>query len=347
LGLVYPSGSAIIDFVEAAYDLRAEPREWLPRLLRAGAPIMDHGLGFFALTCTRPPQPGPLIIDQVHAVSGPEDLSERLTRLLSVLDMELLWPLSRPGMPKTLSEVTSSRDPRVFEQIVRHFDLAKDGLGISALDPNGRGAYLIAALPEVTALTHKSREHWQMLAAHFGAGHRLRCALSDAYSNGDVTTELPHGAEAVIDPQSFRVTDAIGEAKSPDALGALRDAAVHIDRARGDLRERDPENALELWRALVRGRWSTVDWFDSDGRRFMLAVPNAPEATDPRGLTERETQVVAYAFFGFTNKLIAYHLGLSNGRVSTLLGSAMRKLGVQTRAQLMKKLHDFRAIGQH
>jgi len=40
----------------------------------------------------------------------------------------------------------------------------------------------------------------------------------------------------------------------------------------------------------------------------------------------------------------AYQLGLSKGRVSTLMSSAMRKLGVQTRAQLIKKLRDFRTI---
>jgi DNA-binding CsgD family transcriptional regulator len=338
------TGSAIIDFVEAAYDLRAQSEDWLPKLLRAGAPIIDQGLGFFALSCTRPPRPGPLVIDQVYTASGPEDLLAGLARVQDELDMELLWPLSRPGVPKTLSEVTASRDPKVFQQITRHFESAKDGLGISALDPNGRGVYLITALPRVTTLTNKSRERWQMLAAHFGAGHRLRRALFDRHPDRDAPTELPHGAEAVIDPRSFQITDAADDAKARDTLDALRDAAVQVDRARGPMRRSDPRQALELWRALVRGRWSTVDWFDTDGRRFVLAVPNAPEATDPRGLTERETQVVAYVHFGLTNKLIAYHLGLSKGRVSTLLGSAMRKLGVQTRAQLMKKLYDFKAL---
>jgi DNA-binding CsgD family transcriptional regulator len=339
---VDPVGSALINFVETAYNLELEQREWLPKLLEAWAPAVDHGLGFIALTCTRPPEPGPLVIDQLHVASGPDDLLAGMGTLLGELNMELLWPLSRPGMPKTLSEVTESRDPRVFQQIMRHFDFAKDGLGISALDPNGRGAYLVAALSEVTTLSQKSRERWQMLGAHFGAAHRLRNALLGAGS--EPTTDLPHGAEAVIDPSSFRVTEAQGQAKSPAALAALRDAALQVDRARGSMRESDPAKALELWKALVRGRWSTVDWFDSDGRRFMLGVPNAPDVTDPRGLTEPEMRVVAYAILGQTNKLIAYHLGISEGRVSTLLNSVMCKLGVQTRAHLIKKLSGFRAL---
>jgi len=44
--------------------------------------------------------------------------------------------------------------------------------------------------------------------------------------------------------------------------------------------------------------------------------------------------------------MIGYNLGISKGRVSTLLTSAMRKLGVRTRAQLVKKLRDFGDIAE-
>jgi DNA-binding CsgD family transcriptional regulator len=87
-----------------------------------------------------------------------------------------------------------------------------------------------------------------------------------------------------------------------------------------------------------------VDWFDTDGRRFVLALPNSPHIADPRGLTERESQVVAYAVLGQSNKLIAYRLGLSRSRVSMLLRSAMRKLNVQTRVQLVLKMREFQAM---
>jgi DNA-binding CsgD family transcriptional regulator len=338
---VDPTGSALIDFTEAAYDLELEPHEWLPKLLEAGAPVIDHGLGVFAVTCMRPPQGASLMIDQLHAVSAPDDLAERVMRLQSEMPPGLLWLLSRPTMPKTLSEAAED-DLEALNLIMRHFDFAKDGLGMSAFDPNGRGVYLIAPLPKVTTLTERSRERWQMLASHFGAGYRLRRALRE--DAPEAATDLPHGAEAVIDPTSFRVTDAQGQAKSRDALHALREAALQVDRARGRMRESDPEQALDLWKALVRGRWSTVDWFDSDGRRFVLGLPNAPNVSDPRGLTDREMQVVAYLLSGQTNKLIGYNLGLSKGRVSTLLRSAMRKMGVQTRAQLVSKLHDFGSL---
>ncbi len=87
-----------------------------------------------------------------------------------------------------------------------------------------------------------------------------------------------------------------------------------------------------------------VDWFDTDGRRFVLALPNSPHIADPRGLSERESQVVDYVALGQTNKLIAYRLGLSRSHVSMLLRGAMRKLNVQTRAQLILKLRNFQAL---
>lgn len=330
-------GSGLIDFAEAAYDLEPEAQEWLPKLLRAGAPAIDHGFGVLAITCMRPPDEASLSIDQVHMIGAPDELAEGLARSQSEIPPSVLWVLSRPSMPKTLSEAAGD-DLESFRRVMRHFDFAKDGLGMSAFDPNGRGVYLIAPLPKVTTLTEKSRERWQMLAAHFGAGYRLRRALTvDAL---EPRTDLPLGAEAMIDPNNFQVTEAQGRAKSRKALDALREAAIQVDRARGRMRASDPEKALELWKALVRGRWSTVDWFDSDGRRYVLGLPNAPNVSDPRGLTDREMQVVVYAAYGQTNKLIAYNLGLSKGRISTLLRSAMRKTGVQTRAQLIGRFRD-------
>lgn len=333
-----PIGSALIDFAEAAYDL--EQQDWLPKLIAAGAPVIDQGLGVFAVTCTRPQQKASFRIDGLHVFAGPDDLAERLVRVQRDMPANLLWLLSRPAMPRTMSEAADD-NLEALNLVMRHFDFAKDGLGMSSFDPDGHGVYLIAPLTKVTTLSDKSRERWQMLASHFGAGDRLRRALREAGSKP--ASDLPHGAEAVIDPSGFRVTDAHGEAKSRDAHEALREAALLVDRARGRMRKSDPEKALELWKALVRGRWSTVDWFDSDGRRYVLGMPNAPDVTDPRGLTDREMQVVALVISGQTNKLIAYNLGLSKGRISTLLRSAMRKADVHTRAQLVAKFRDFSA----
>lgn len=67
-------------------------------------------------------------------------------------------------------------------------------------------------------------------------------------------------------------------------------------------------------------------------------MPNAPHIRDPRGLTDREYQVVAHVGAGESGKLIAYRLGVSRSRVSELLHRAMRKLGVRTTGQIVIKM---------
>jgi DNA-binding NarL/FixJ family response regulator len=124
----------------------------------------------------------------------------------------------------------------------------------------------------------------------------------------------------------------------------VREAAIRIDRAGGELHRGDPEEASELWKGLVEGRLSMVDWFDHDGRRYVLALHNPPHVKDPSSLTERETQVCAYVCLGESNKLISYRLGVGQACVSSTLRSAMHKLGVQTRAQLVERLRGFQSV---
>ncbi len=115
-------------------------------------------------------------------------------------------------------------------------------------------------------------------------------------------------------------------------------SALAFDRARGPLRRRDPEAAVRIWEALVAGRWSLLDHFDSDGRRFIVAHRNDAEVADARGLTHRERQVVAQVALGQSNKMIAYELGLSTSTVANHLASARAKLGLPSAAALRQKV---------
>jgi DNA-binding CsgD family transcriptional regulator len=337
-----PIGSAIIDFTEAAYDLEISDEEWLPTVLKRGLPVLDHGLGVAGMTYGLPPEGGPFQLLDIHVASGPADFPERHTRALATTPPEVLREQVKPGGAGTAS-ADSQGDPSQLAHYTSHVDYCEDLLYLTAVDCRGAGVAVVAPLAQVTEFSGHDAERWQMLAAHIDSGHRLRRGLSS--SEGDPPTgDLPHDAEAILDANGFRIADAMGAAQEPTAAEKLREAAVAVDRARGTMRGSDPERALTMWKALVRGRWSMVDWFDTDGRRFVLALPNSPHVTDPRGLTEREGQVVAYAVLGQTNKMIAYRLGLSSSRVSVLLRSAMRKLNVQTRSQLVLKMRDFQTL---
>ena len=58
-----------------------------------------------------------------------------------------------------------------------------------------------------------------------------------------------------------------------------------------------------------------IDRFDSDGRRFVVAVKNDPDHPDPRGLAARERQIAEYVGLGCASKEIAYTLGLSEAAI--------------------------------
>jgi DNA-binding NarL/FixJ family response regulator len=117
---------------------------------------------------------------------------------------------------------------------------------------------------------------------------------------------------------------------------ALREAVLAQRRA-GELRRSDPAEAVAAWRALVAGRWSLVDHFDHDGRHYLLARRNDPDARALGALTLRERQVVGYACLGHPNKLIAYEMGLSASSIATYLARAAEKVGADSRPTLIRK----------
>ncbi|MFZ1865838.1 MAG: helix-turn-helix transcriptional regulator [Polyangiales bacterium] len=334
----------MIDLTEAAYDLDLDDTHWLPTVLRRGLPVLDHGLGVAGWEYGHPPDGGDVQHRNVHVASGPQDFAERHVRGAAAAPPEVLRLGLRSGRATTGSQLAKELGrPDALQIYVSHIGYCKDVLYLAAVNPDGAGVAIIAPLEEITTLSWNESRQWQMLAAHIEAGHRLREGIALAEEEQGAAGDFPFEAEAILDARNFRVTDAAGAARRPTASQRLREAAVAIDRARGRMRNTDPRKALEGWKALVHGRWSVVDWFDTDGRRFVLAIPNAPEITDPRGLTARESQVAWMAAAGMTNKLIAYRLGLSTSRISLVLRTAMRKLGVRTRTQLAHRIGDFPA----
>lgn len=334
-----PIKSNVIDLIEFVYDLDVEKDQWVSSLLEVGLPLFDHGHGVVATTYVRPVEGGVPFPTKFYQSSGPPDLTERMLMGSTLANEEALREVNRSGVVTTLSETANRLADAVepFEAFKPYLADTKDLLALTAVDPNGIGISLCAPLPEVTKLNGRERELWQMIGAHLVSGFRLRRGLDEAHEALIEDGSLPRNAEAVLDPKTFEVTDAVGRARE-GAGDFLRESAIRIDRARGRLRKEDPEEALEIWKGLVEGRWSMVDWFDNDGRRYVLAHPNPPRLNDPRGLTERETQVCTYASLGESNKLISYRLGISQSKVSTTIRSVMRKLGVQTRAQLVERL---------
>ncbi len=167
---------------------------------------------------------------------------------------------------------------------------------------------------------------WQRIALHLGAACRLagRPAGPDA---PDV--------EAVLDPGG-QVQHATAAVQGGHAREQLREAVRRMDAARTRAGRADPMKALDLWHGLLAGRWSLVDHFDSDGRRFLLARKNDPEAPHPSALGRRQRQVVFYASLGWSLHEIAFALGLAESTIGRQLSAALGKLGLPSRAELVR-----------
>lgn len=334
-----PNRAAAIDLVEAAYNLEVPPAEWLPNVLRAGEPLLDLGMGYYGVIASGASEQGVPIVTQMHAAEGAEDLPVQVMRAAQEVGPDLVKLAAEASLGRVvvLSEVRSQW-PRAYEALTRQVGCG-DMLSLTAVDPGHEGVNISIPTSDLIELDPKQRRHWQMLEVHLAAGHRLRRSLDgQSTAPGVPMTEMPLNAEALVDPARFVVAEATGDAQGAEAAATIREAARIVDKARGPLRNRDPEEALRLWQGLVRGRWTLVDWFDTDGRRFVLARPNAPRIADPRGLSELEAQIATYASHGESSKMIGYRLGLSPSYISRLLKDAMRKLSVKTQPQLVEKM---------
>lgn len=178
---------------------------------------------------------------------------------------------------------------------------------------------------------YSARDHHALdcLAAHLGSVLRLRSLLrSNAPSAEDDAVEV------VLAPDG-EVLDARGEERDDEALrSSLVESVRRSEKAK--LRRATAEERVEVWTALVEGRWSILENVERDGKRTLLAYRNDPRTSPMRLLTPRERSVATYAALGHSFKYIAYELGIALSTAAACLESALRKLGLASRAELIQ-----------
>ncbi|HXX68417.1 MAG TPA: helix-turn-helix transcriptional regulator [Polyangiaceae bacterium] len=132
---------------------------------------------------------------------------------------------------------------------------------------------------------------------------------------------------------------------TPTTPGAPGAAAPESAPARMRPTRQDPfrvasqaaSEAAERQPRAIGRRWTLVDGFVRDGRLFVLAVDNREGASGLDLLSPREREVVLSALHGKLNKLIAFEMGLAQSTVRVLIARAAAKLGVSSRAALLRK----------
>jgi DNA-binding CsgD family transcriptional regulator len=327
-----------IDVVEAAYDLDGTDAQWLHALATAVRPLIDGGQGMASYVFDLSKPHSELHRDALLFDIEPKTVRD-LTEFIAANPEFTAYVHSHGeglvGMLE-LCRRAGLADPRSTPAIMRLYrsmGLA-DYAALQTIEPGGFGVVFSAGQSEVRTFDARLRRLWARVGAHIAAGRRLR----HAFANHSV--ETPVRDDAVLLP-SGKVAHAEGEATSKSAREGLRDAVKRIETARGKQRRTDPDAATEAWTAMVSGRWSLVDKFESGGRRYVVARRNEHALRDPRGLTQRERAVVNLAGLGKPNKLIGYELGLAESTVGSHLSTAMRKLGASSRVELIRLVSAF------
>ncbi len=324
----------LIQCVEAAYSLAGDETQWLLGLSRACGPLFRFAPPPLAFTfeCT------PTRFAFGHmATHGPAQLLKWAHALLHAARPEAIDRVYRSGEAiGCLSEQVFPAFPEQRQAMQAATSiLVRDVVGLTGHTGTGAGVSVGAALGLSRSPREHERRQWAMLSSHMAAGLRLRRGLQ-GLGGGIKLTAGKHpalAAEAILHPDG-RLLHASQHTEAHEVRACLREAVRHIDRARTRQGRRHGDSSLSAWPALLEGRWSLVDHFEADGRRFVVALRNDPEHPDPRGLSQRERQVADCLGRGQNLQATAYTLGLSPSAIVKAADQAQRKLGLGSRVEL-------------
>jgi DNA-binding CsgD family transcriptional regulator len=311
-----------IGVVEAAYELEATEQTWMRLVVERALALVPGACRGTAYSIDISNVSAPSFGMPVNVGFGPRFDS----RLLDAMNTDgpTLVKLARRKVG-TLTETLGSRlDGTPMGDFVLQ-EGSPDAIGWVALDAEGRGIVVATDLPSVTRLPRALRSRWELIGAHLAAAHRLRRKATSAPAD-----------ECVVTPEG-RVLHAEGKAVPRAVRERLRELVVARDRARTRASRTDADAALECWPGLVAGRWSLVDRFERDGRRYIVARCNEPRPPRPLCLTLRERQVLGHMLQGDSMKVTAYSLGLDGSTVSSLAASLRLKLGARSIAGLLTR----------
>ena len=334
-----------VHVIEACYDLAPSDANWLAGVVRAARPLLDKGLGVAGWSYEiRYDKPRSNTIDLPIYIGCRDGLHECFRDMMPLGKWTEVAHAHRGSTCASFSDRMRAlpgwtKQAYPLHPVVRHLHQRagmRDFLQIFAREEASpgveRGFVLIAPREQVASFPSRSAGLFVRLSRHLVAGCKLRRALRRGST--EALAHVPVDIEASLDA-SARTVHAEGEAKEPAARRLLEAAARDLVLSRGTLRREEPARAVELWRGMVDGRWTLIDGWDSAGKRVILARRAVPD--DPHHpLSGVERHVLGLAGLGCSNKLIAYEVGISATRVSELLHSGLRKLGLRSLVELLR-----------
>lgn len=236
----------LISIIEAAYGLERSDDEWLTNLVQMLRPHLDGGLGvlgyFYDASDTLRMRMGPI------ALSGAPDGFDiaGLRSVVEASDADYVRETWCTTPFALASELPSTHRQPAWS--VLQAAGVREIIGINGVQPSGIGCWVGALRLQAVRFDRRERAKWSRVAAHIGSAARLRRRLAGIEgTRGDDPTAR---ADAVMAP-SGKLQHARDAATVKGARDALAAAAEALERSRGSLRRRSPEDAIEAWKGLV------------------------------------------------------------------------------------------------
>jgi DNA-binding CsgD family transcriptional regulator len=328
-----------IGIVEALYLSELSADRWLRIVAERLRPVLDrYGLGIAAGLHS---SPDPCSFHPTHALlcDVPGPLADAFFRSVSAGFSPVYVADSFLSRACYLS--SDVREWKTVPGVVNgEFAAAgsADFFQINVIEPDGDGCWFCSPQAELRPIEADTYLLLTRVARHMSAAHRL-------FRKHQGASLSPDHAEAVLDPDG-RVRHATGPAQDSGNQGALARAAHSMDLARSRFDGADSRRAIEQWPSLIAKRWTLLEHFESDGKRFILAMENRRKPPSFDLLTARERDVILRALAGRGNKAIAHELGLAQSTVRVLLGRAAIKLRAHSRKELLEKAAGLGALAR-
>jgi DNA-binding CsgD family transcriptional regulator len=315
----------LVDVVEAAY-VPHTPRAWLEHVTSVLRPLLDRGNGLLCYGFDARDMGVIQLEAPLFAGAGVEvwNAMQSSTEGLEPRAVQRTYLGSQPFGTVAQRFLGSTRG--IFSELARR-NYAPNGfcdlLVLHIVDADRRGCLFAAPLSRSVAASRKEITLWSRVAAHLRAGY------ASSLRHGDDV----EASDAILEP-SGRILHASGFAKTPLGRETLRHVALSAERARTSRARHDASSALDLWQELIAGRWTLIQRFDADGRRFLLARRNTAEVQRYVQLTPRERELAERVLGGDSNKHIAHDLLVSEATISERLENALSKLNLRSVGEL-------------
>jgi DNA-binding CsgD family transcriptional regulator len=316
----------LLHIVEALYAVEQSREDWIDGIQAAASEVLGGSVGnvFYDVSGEG------IGLDAIHARGLPsEAIDDAREDHVNPKNLDRIRACYRSVMCE-LHEVYTGGNPEDRARMTRRG--IHDALLINGLDASGVGLATYLFSHDKIVLSQEMRVACERLAVHIASAYRLLRRLDEL--------ERPSIDSAAAVFSTRGKLEDMREPLARSHVDDLKRALSERDWARGRGRKEQPRKALARWTALVQGRWTLVDHFERDGKRYVIAQENAPQVNAPVKLSEREQQVASLAALGRSNKVIAYELGIAHSTVRVLLGRACARLGAQTRNELIERLNE-------